>query len=88
MELTLPNVLKLHFSLPGNVLHWEWERNECFAYKGMSRMGVIENYECGVMYRVELWLESLDLKFVSNPRPGKCRMLEKGYCAGDYEFQL
>jgi len=91
MELILPASVfnKLHFSAPSkNVLHWEWEKNECFAYKGMKRMGVIESYECGVMYRIECWLESLDLKFVAKPRAEKCQMHEKGCCMGDYEFQF
>ena len=91
MELILPASVfsKLHFSKPsGNVIHWEWEENECFAYKGMQRMGVIDSYECGVMYRIECWFESLVLKFVATPRPGKCQMNEKGCCAGDYEFQF
>jgi hypothetical protein len=91
MELILPaSVLSsLHFSTPSaNVIHWEWEKNECFAYKGMQRMGVIDSYECGVMYRIECWLDSLGLKFVATPQPGKCRMHEKGYCAGDYVFQF
>jgi len=91
MELILPASVfnKLHFSTPSrNVIHWEWEKYECFAYKGMKRMGVIDSYECGVMYRIECWLESLDLKFIANPRPGKCQMHERGYCAGDYEFQF
>jgi hypothetical protein len=91
MELILPSSVlsRLHFStLGGDVLHWEWEKNECFAYKGMSRMGVIDRYECGVMYRIECWLESLDLKFIADPRAGKCLMQERGYCAGDYAFQF
>ena len=91
MELILPASVfsKLHFSVTsGNVIHWEWEKSQCFAYKGMQRMGVIDSYECGVMYRIECWLESLDLKFVATPRLGKCRMHEKGCCAGDYEFQF
>jgi len=91
MDLILPASVfsKLHFSVPsGNVIHWEWEKNECFAYKGMQRMGVIDSYECGVMYRIECWFESLGLRFIATPRPGKCRMHEKGCCAGDYEFQF
>jgi hypothetical protein len=91
VELILPASVfsKLHFSVTsGNVIHWEWEKSQCFAYKGMQRMGVIDSYECGVMYRIECWLESLGLKFISNPPPGKCLMHEKGYCAGDYEFQF
>jgi len=90
MELFLPaSVLsKLHFSIsPGNVIHWEWEKNECFAYKGMQRMGIIENYECGVMYRIECWFQSLGLGFIATPQAGKCQMHEKGFCAGDYQFQ-
>jgi len=91
MELILPASVfsKLHFSIsPGNVIHWEWEKNECFAYKGMHRMGVIDRYECGVMYRIECWLESLGLRFVATPRPIKCPMHAKGCCAGNYEFQF
>ena len=91
MGLILPASVfsKLHFSAAaGDVLHWEWEKNECFAYKGMKRMGMIESYECGVMYRIECWLESLDLKFVATSQPGKCRMHETGCCAGSYEFQF
>jgi len=91
MELILPASVfsRFHFSNPsGNVIHWEWEKNECFAYKGMQRMGVIDSYECGVMYRIECWLESLNLKFIATPRAGKCGMHENGHCAGDYEFQF
>ena len=91
MELILPSSVlsRLHFSTRGgDILHWEWEKNECFAYKGMSRMGVIDRYECGVMYRIECWIESLELKFTADPRAGKCQMHERGCCAGDYTFQL
>jgi hypothetical protein len=91
MELILPVSVfnKLHFSVPsGNTIRWEWEKNECFAYKGMQRMGVIDNYECGVMYRIECWFESLGLNFTANPLPGKCQMNQKGHCAGDYEFRF
>lgn len=91
MELILPASVfsRLHFNVPsGNVIHWEWEKNECFAYKGMQRMGIIDSYECGVMYRIECWLESLGLKFKPDPPPGKCQMHEKGSCAGAYEFQF
>ena len=91
MELILPASVfsKLHFSNPsGNVIHWEWEKNECFAYKGMQRMGVIDSYECGVMYRIECWFEALGLQFVAAPQSGKCRMNENGHCSGGYKFQF
>ncbi|MBM4445959.1 MAG: hypothetical protein FJ023_01230 [Chloroflexi bacterium] len=69
-----------------NVLHWEWENQECFAYKGMKRMGLIDRYVCGVVYRIEYWFQNLGLKFTSSPKIEKCLMHEKGYCSGDFEF--
>ena len=91
MQMILPVSVfsKLHFAvMPGNTLHWEWEQGECFAYKGMSRMGVIDRYECGVMYRVECWLELLGLKFTSTPQTAKCRMLANGDCSGEFHFEF
>jgi len=91
MQMILPISVfsKLHFTvMPGNVIHWEWEDGECFAYKGMSRIGVIEKYECGVMYRVECWLELLGLKFTSVPQTVNCRMHTQGHCSGEFRFRF
>ena len=91
MQMILPVSVfsKLHFAvMPGNTLHWEWDRGECFAYKGMSRMGVIDRYECGVMYRVECWLELLGLKFTSSPQITGCQMLAQGQCSGEFRFEF
>ncbi len=91
LELILPVSVfnKSHFSIQSkNVLHWEWEKNECFAFKGMSRIGVIDKYECGVMYRIECWFELLGLKFTANPKLDRCQMYEKGNCSVNYEFHF
>jgi len=91
MQMILPSSVfsKLHFAvMPGNILHWEWEQGECFAYKGMGRMGVIDSYECGVMYRVECWLELLGLKFTSSPKITGCRMHTQGQCSGEFRFDF
>jgi hypothetical protein len=91
MQMILPVSVfsKLHFMvMPGNVIRWEWEDGECFAYKGMSRIGVIAKYECGVMYRVECWLELLGLKFTPVPQTVNCRMHTQGHCSGEFRFQF
>ncbi|MGD0856305.1 MAG: DUF6125 family protein [Dehalococcoidia bacterium] len=91
MRLILPESVlsKYHFNIESpNILQWEWEKNECFAYKGMSRMGVIDGYECGVMYRIECWFESLGLKFESNVKSGHCQMHTRGHCRGQYKFNI
>jgi len=91
MRLILPESVlsKYHFNIElPNILQWEWEKDECFAYKGMSRMGVIDGYECGVMYRIECWFESLGLKFESNVKLDNCHMHTRGRCHGQYKFNI
>lgn len=89
MELILPRSIfsKFHCTIPTkNILHWEWDKGECFAYKGMGRMGLLDNYQCGVIYRIECWFKSLGIKCNSTPTIDKCLMHQKGYCHGDFEF--
>jgi hypothetical protein len=91
LELTLPESVfgKLQFtSHPKNTLHWEWETGECFAYKGIKRMGIIDEYRCGVMYRIACWLEALEIEFSMHPKPDKCMMHTTGTCAGDINIRL
>ena len=91
LELTLPESVfgKLTFTSPHkNTLHWEWEKAECFAYKGIKAMGIIDEYSCGVMYRIECWLAALGIEFSMHPRPDKCLMHTTGNCTGDISIVL
>ena len=86
LELTVPDsVFKmLHFGSPSkNVIEWNWQNGQCFAYKGMKQMGTIDQYHCGVMYRIECWLESLGVTHSIQPRIEGCLMHEKGQCEGE-----
>lgn len=47
LELILPRSVfeKFHISTTSeDLLHWEWETGECFAYKGMKQIGIIDDY--------------------------------------------
>ena len=91
LEIILPNSVfeKFRFrSSPKDFLHWEWESGACFAYKGMKQIGIIDQYRCGVLYRVECWLEALGIKYSINPKIDKCMMYEKGACLGDIRVIL
>jgi len=88
-ELFIPDFMNATMSFPDeNVLHWEFEPNKCFAYKGMHNIGVIDEYECGVIYRIECWLQSLGIKYSSNPQIKECLMLINGNCSGDITLDL
>jgi hypothetical protein len=71
-----------------NVFHWEWDEGECFAYRGMKQIGVIDDYVCGVIFRIQCWFEQLGIPFTVEPRIEKCIMHERGSCAGDFFVSL
>jgi hypothetical protein len=91
LEMILPNSVfeKFRFrSSSKDLLHWEWESGECFAFKGMKQIGIIDGYRCGVMYRIECWLEALGIKYSIDPKIDKCMMHEKGACLGNIRVIL
>lgn len=60
--------------------------NKCFAFEGVARLGVIEEYECGVFTRVEAWFDSWHLKWQVAPRVKGCMFHQQGCCFREYEF--
>ncbi|MBD3194993.1 MAG: hypothetical protein GF317_08065 [Candidatus Lokiarchaeota archaeon] len=69
-------------SFPGeNRFHWDM--GKCFAYEGMKRLGVEEEYECGVIYRVSCWLKELGIKHKIEPRIKNCLLNSHKQCSGD-----
>jgi hypothetical protein len=84
-ELFIPDFMNVTMSFPRqNVMHWEFAEKECFAFKGMQRIGIINEYECGVIHRIECWIESLGIKFDVRPKITKCSMIENPTCSGDF----
>ena len=86
LELILPESVFKKFNFgasPNNILHWEWDKGECFAFKGMTQIGTIDEYRCGVMYRIECWLKALGMEFTIDPQIDKCIMHATGVCSGD-----
>jgi hypothetical protein len=86
LELTLPDSVfkRLHFTTPAeNLMRWKWDELQCFAYKGMKQIGAIDGYRCGVIYRIECWLEALGIRYSMQPAIERCLMHEKGTCEGE-----
>jgi len=88
-DLLIADFMNARMSFPEkNVFHWEFVPGQCFAYKGMQMMGVIQDYECGVVYRVACWIDSLGIPYTIDPPVGKCMMHAKGCCTGDFRLCL
>ncbi len=91
LELTLPESVFKNFHLTPfaeNFMHWKWNDMKCFAYTGMKQIGLIDGYHCGVIYRVECWLDALGVKYATQPAIEGCLMHEKGVCEGDIQIFL
>ena len=85
LDLMLPEFMKLKMSIPeDNIIHWEW--TECFAFDGVTGMGAVGGYDCGVMYRLQCWIDTLDIKYDVQPPVKGCLMHSKGSCSGNFVF--
>lgn len=71
-----------------NKITWEFAKEKCFAYVGVKRLGVIDKYECGVLYRIKCWLEALGINYKFAPESDLCLMHHKGYCSGEIQLFL
>ena len=65
---------------------WRIEIKRCFAFDNVSRAGVADQYECGILPRVQGWLEGLGLQYEMTPALGKCLKAQGQECA--YAFRL
>ncbi|MEJ2170568.1 MAG: hypothetical protein P8X90_34165 [Desulfobacterales bacterium] len=69
-------------------MRWHWQTGQCFAYKGMKQIGMIDGYRCGVMYRIECWLVALGIAYSMQPPIEGCRMHAEGACKGQIRVLL
>ena len=59
---------------------------ECFAHKGMRRLGVLDQYRCGIYLRVDTWLDALGVAYEAEPAFEGCLKHQQGECSRTYRF--
>ncbi|MFX1236561.1 MAG: DUF6125 family protein [Promethearchaeota archaeon] len=77
--------MKVYHSFPNDSC-LRVEVKECWAFNGIKRMGIIEEYECGVFDRIDGWFNALGLKYDCKPVVNGCMMHEQGRCYRNYIF--
>jgi hypothetical protein len=81
--LLIPDFMNIKWHFPAeDKLTWAFEKGNCFAYKGICRMGIIDKYECGVLHRIRCWLDVLKIRHEFNPQFHRCLMHTRGECSG------
>jgi len=85
MEIATGKFMKYRYTSPAhNLVHGEWD--SCFAYEGMKALGVADRYECGVMLRINTWLDTMGIKYEVKPTVTGCMMHTEGKCFRDYRY--
>jgi hypothetical protein len=88
-RLFIPPFMNISITFPEeNVMQWEFAPENCFAYKGIKRIGAIEQYECGVIHRLACWFDSLGVAWRVAPDIKGCLMLKDGNCSGRFRFEF
>lgn len=87
--LVIPDFMNVTFGFPGeNQMTWEFEQGKCFAYAGIKRLNALDRYECGVLYRIQCWLDALEIPHRFAPEIGRCHMHRSGTCSGTITLEL
>lgn len=60
----------------------------CFAFDGVTALGVADRYECGIYERIHGWLDELGLGYSVTPDVAHCTMFHDGSCVRRFTFDL
>jgi len=52
----------------------------CFAYENAMRAGIADQFECGILARVTVWIDALSLAYEMTPSIGKCLKVQGQEC--------
>ena len=84
-EVVKADFMKFDYSFDAKSI-FRMDMKQCFAYKGMKRIGAIRHYECGIFERVEGWFEGLGIRYEVSPRVKGCMMHSEGHCYREYKM--
>jgi len=59
---------------------YEIHLKRCFAYENIVRAGIKDQYECGILARIQGWIDAQGLEHELAPPLGKCMMVSGKEC--------
>lgn len=67
---------------------FDFEITKCFAFDGVSKLGVAGEYECGIYERVYGWLDALGVIYDVSPNVEHCTMYHDGSCRRTFSVEF
>ncbi len=60
----------------------------CFAHEGMTKAGLIGEYECGIYERIEGWFDAMGLQYTRTPDLSRCLKYKGEECVVTIRFRF
>jgi len=82
-----PDFISVQIDYPGNdsqVFHFL----DCFAHRGMKKLGLLPDYECGIFERIEGWFDAMGLKYSRTPDLSRCLKFKGKECEIAVQFHF
>jgi len=86
-KLIQPEFMKIYYEFPEKNM-FRGGCNKCFAYEGLKQFGMMDSYQCGIVVRIQGWLETLGVKYDMIPNFTGCLMHDQGKCEIAFRFYL
>ncbi len=75
---------------------WDWREDgsvqvtarRCFAFEGISKLGAIADYQCGIFERIYAWLDALGVDYDVDHDGKECMMHHSGACQRQLTFRF
>jgi hypothetical protein len=86
-QVFFPDFVSAQISYPGNDSQI-FDFLDCFAYKGMKKLGLLPDYECGIFERIEGWFDAMELHYTRTPDLSRCLRLKGNKCRITVQFHF
>jgi len=88
IESVIPDFMEFHVQWAPDNTSVTFRVTSCFAFDGVSALGVADRYECGIFERIHGWFDALEVTYTETPETALCTMPRTGSCARTLRFDL
>ncbi|MCP3935911.1 MAG: hypothetical protein GY708_11125 [Actinomycetia bacterium] len=79
-ELVIPPFMDFTVEWSATDSSMQFEITECFAFDGVTMLGIADDYECGIYERIYGWLNAFELSYEVSPTGDHCLKHQTGGC--------
>jgi hypothetical protein len=86
-QVFFPDFISVEICFPGNDSQ-VFQISDCFAHRGMKKLGLLAGYECGIFERLEGWFDAMALRYTRTPDLSRCLKFQGKECKVTVQFHF